>query len=244
MAPGQSAPVVQGGGVGEGEQAQDASKRRDKRAERRDKGRMVRSLSSNGVRALVGVVCAACVGEVGRRARGGALGKRLCKVLVDGGVWGKMKGLLDGEASALEMPQALVVLGGEIEKPRCAFFEEGRCKREALKGLLDGAVGLLRGEMVVEQKVGEQHGGEAIVRRALHPLCEKRDGLGSFVLLMEAVGLPIEKSAEGWGVLVGLGGAPKVFFGLEGAFLDAKQPAAPYLGCILPNRRGLKKERL
>ncbi len=78
---------------------------------------------------------------------------------------------------------------------------------------------------------------------ALYPLCEKCDGLGSFVLLVEAVGLPIEESAEGWGVLVSLGSASKVLFGLEGSFLDAKQPTAPDLGCVLSDRRGLKEER-
>ncbi len=81
--------------------------------------------------------------------------ERSRKVLVDGGVWGKMEGLLDGAPSVMKLSLALVVLGGEIEQPRRAFFEERRREREALKGLLDGAVSLLGREVVVEQKVGE-----------------------------------------------------------------------------------------
>lgn len=75
--------------------------------------------------------------------------------MVDGGVWGKMEGLLDGAPSVLKLSLALVVLGREIKEPRRAFFEERRCGRESLKGLLDGAVSLLGREVVVEQKVGE-----------------------------------------------------------------------------------------
>ncbi len=77
----------------------------------------------------------------------------------------------------------------------------------------------------------------------LRPLSEKSDGLGGLVLLMEAVGLPVEEAAEGRGVCVSASSALKVGFGFDGAFLDAQQPTSPEPRGILPNGRGLKKQR-
>lgn len=80
--------------------------------------------------------------------------------------------------------------------------------------------------------------------RALRPLSEKSDGLGGLVLLMEAVGLPVEEAAKSRGICVSASSALKVGIGFEWAFLDAQQPAPPDPRGVLSNGRGLEKQRL
>lgn len=77
-------------------------------------------------------------------------GELSCEVLVDGGVRGELESLLECGVGLDEVPLALVVLGGEIKQPRCAFFVEGSVCGEASEGLLDGGVGAVRGESVME----------------------------------------------------------------------------------------------
>ena len=142
VALGQSVEEVQGGGAGEGEQAQRQSSRVAKRKARNGKGRMAISLMG-----LLGFWFVWC-GVEGRGRRAG--GKLSCEVLVDGGVRGESESLLEGGVGLDEVPLALVVLGGKIKQPRCAFFVKGSVGGKASEGLLDGGEGAVRGESVME----------------------------------------------------------------------------------------------